>query len=91
MTKSRRHKCNGFGKCINKKIKLRRLDEHDLLSLKSPLKSKVKHGDMIFGKCYGDKDEPLPDAILKVLSKLHYYDIVVCKSNSNAYKNEKRQ
>ena len=67
MPKSRRQKCKGCGECISKKVKLRRLDEHDLLSLKSSLKSKVKHGDMICGKCYGDKDDPLPDSILKVM------------------------
>ena len=67
MQKSRRKKCKGCGECISKKVKLRRLDEHDLRSLKSSLKSKVKHGDMICGKCYGDKDDPLLDSILKVM------------------------
>ena len=61
MPKSRQQKCKGCVECISKKVKLRRLDEHDLLSLKS----KVKHGDMISCKCYGDKDDPLPDPILK--------------------------
>ena len=65
MPKSRRQKCKGCVECISKKVKLRRLDEHDLLSLKSSLKSTVKHGDMISRKCYGDKDDPLPDPILK--------------------------
>lgn len=67
MPKSRRQKCKGCGECISKKVKLRRVDEHDLLSLKSSLKSKVKHEDMICGKCYGDKGDPLPDSILKVM------------------------
>ena len=67
MPKTRRQKCKGCVECISKKVKLRRLDEHDLLSLKSSLKSKVKHGDMISCKCYGDKDDPLSDSISKVM------------------------
>ena len=66
MPKSRRQTCKGCGECISKKVKLQRLDEDDLLFLVI-LKSTVKHGDMICSKCYGDKDDPLPDSILKVM------------------------
>ena len=41
------------------------LDEHDLLSLKSSLKSKVKEEDMICSVCVKAKSVPQSDAILE--------------------------
>ena len=41
------------------------VDEHDLLSLKSSLKSKFKEGDMICRVCVKAKSVPQSDAILE--------------------------
>ena len=65
MPNSRRQKCKGCGECFSKRLKLRRVDDHDLRHLKSSLKSKVKEGDMVCHKCLGAKVDPLPDTILK--------------------------
>ena len=65
MPNSRRQKCKGCGECFSKRLKLLRVDDHDLRHLKPSLKSRIKEGDMICHKCLGAKVDPLPDTILK--------------------------
>lgn len=65
MPKSRGKKCKCCGKHFNKWAILKRLNEHELNSLKPSLRSKVKEGDLICNNCYGTENASLPDTILK--------------------------